>query len=1140
MSTDIRQRLLVQNTLSLKDAYSIAVTMDDARRDNQIFCHSSMQSVAPPIVSAVNDDIESIIESGNQVVSAVSKRACYHCGSSKMHDFKKCNAASLTCYHCGEKGHISRACLRRKQSSSAPQTFKKAVKTRRENSAAVNNLDWVYSLQTGGSDRDSNCINGITFSQVKGNLYKTLLDTGSSKCFVNQSISEFFGVKTYPLAFEVDMAQASNKFEVTQFCKVDVKLFGRVYEDVTLFVMKHLCVDIILGRDFLNLHKRVVFQFDGPKDELIVPGVGYCAVLAANIKSPSLFSSLRSGWKPITTKSRRFNSHDLSFIKSTVERWKEEKTVRLCRSPWRAQCVVVKRDGKPQRLAIDYSQTINLYTEKDGFPIPLIEDIVNKLAVFKFFASFDLKKAYHQVPICESDKSFTAFEAAGELLEFNVIPFGVTNGGPVFQRVMSEIIKEERLVDTVVYFDNIVIGAHSLTDLEIKSAKFKNSIKVRGMTLNETKTVFGVQELNILGFCVGGNMIRPDPERLKPLMELPPPSSGKSLKRVLGLFAYYAKWVPQFSDYIRKLKSVKKFPLGSEELRDFELLKKLIAKAALQAIDETLPFTVECDASDVAISATLNQGGRPVAFMSRSLSGAELMYPSIEKEATAIIESVRKWRHLLLRQHFVLVTDQRSVAFMLDARKRTKIKNAKIMCWRLELASFSYSVRYRPGKLNVGPDALTRVTCATVSDSDSKLLELHQELCCPGITRFWSFVRSKDLPYSLDDIKRCCKNCQTCAELKPKFFVPDKNCLIKSTQPMERLSLDFKGPLPSSSRNRYFLSVIDEYSRYPFCFPCTDTSSTTVIQCLDNLFSLFGTCNYVHTDRGSGFTSKMLKEYLLEKGIASSQTTPYNPQGNGQCERYNGVLWKSIRCALRSRQLPIEKWEVVVPTVLNSIRSLLCTTTGDTPHARFLSFTRRSYYGKSLPAWMTKPGTVLLRKFVRTSKNDDLVQRVKLVEANPTYARIQYPDGRMSNVSLKDLARYPENEYRCSDENGVSNNGSRDRNLHERYPEEGDRNGHERYPEDGQFDRNGHERFPEEGRFDHNGHEQFPEEGNRCPDDGAPFSDVVSENAGRLMSNDQSCVNGGGGISGVAEGNAVPRRSGRLNRGVPPARLEYS
>ena len=102
-------------------------------------------------------------------------------------------------------------------------------------------------------------------------------------------------------------------------------------------------------------------------------------------------------------------------------------------------------------------------------------------------------------------------------------------------------------------------------------------------------------------------------------------------------------------------------------------------------IDETAPFTVETDASDVAISATLNQNGRPVAFMSRMLSGTELFYPSIEKEAQAVIEATRKWRHLLAGKRFSIITDQNVVAYMYDNRKRPKIKNDKIQCWRLEL-----------------------------------------------------------------------------------------------------------------------------------------------------------------------------------------------------------------------------------------------------------------------------------------------------------------------------------------------------------------------------------------------------------------------------------------------------------------------
>ena len=82
----------------------------------------------------------------------------------------------------------------------------------------------------------------------------------------------------------------------------------------------------------------------------------------------------------------------------------------------------------------------------------------------------------------------------------------------------------------------------------------------------------------------------------------------------------------------------------------------------VQAVDETQPFQVETDTSEFALSATLNQNGRPVAFFSRTLNKSELKHASVEKEAAAIVEAVRKWRHYLTGKHFTLITNQKSVA----------------------------------------------------------------------------------------------------------------------------------------------------------------------------------------------------------------------------------------------------------------------------------------------------------------------------------------------------------------------------------------------------------------------------------------------------------------------------------------------
>ena len=95
--------------------------------------------------------------------------------------------------------------------------------------------------------------------------------------------------------------------------------------------------------------------------------------------------------------------------------------------------------------------------------------------------------------------------------------------------------------------------------------------------------------------------MKPEPERLRSLRELPPPTSKKSLQRAMSLFAYYAKRIPRFSDKIARLKAVSTFPLDGGCLKDFQWFKECIENTALHAIDETRPFLVECDASDVAI-----------------------------------------------------------------------------------------------------------------------------------------------------------------------------------------------------------------------------------------------------------------------------------------------------------------------------------------------------------------------------------------------------------------------------------------------------------------------------------------------------------------------------------------------------------
>ena len=217
-------------------------------------------------------------------------------------------------------------------------------------------------------------------------------------------------------------------------------------------------------------------------------------------------------------------------------------------SPWRAQVVVAKdlQNRHKKRLCVDYSNTINIYTELDAYPIPRIDGIVNKLSKYQVFSTFDLKSAYHQIKIKENDKIYTGFEANGRLYQFTCIPFGVKNGVAAFQRKMDGIVEEDNLEGTFPYLDNVLTGGDNQEDHDLKVNKFLESVARRGLTINDLKTVKSVTSLNTLGYCIGNGIIKPDPENLRALQELPPPENLPSLQRALGMFAYYAKCIPQF------------------------------------------------------------------------------------------------------------------------------------------------------------------------------------------------------------------------------------------------------------------------------------------------------------------------------------------------------------------------------------------------------------------------------------------------------------------------------------------------------------------------------------------------------------------------------------------------------------------
>ena len=155
---------------------------------------------------------------------------------------------------------------------------------------------------------------------------------------------------------------------------------------------------------------------------------------------------------------------------------------------------------------------------------------------------------------------------------------------------------------------------------------------------------------------------------------------------------------------------------------------------------------------------------------------------------------------------------------------------------------------------------------------------------------------------------------------------------------MERISIDFKGPLPS--RNKYFLTVIGEYSRFPFVIPfCHSITTSTVIKCLESIFSFCGMSGFVHSNRGSSFMSAELKSYLSNRGIATSHSTPYHPLAMDRSRGITVHMWKSVRLALATSKLPISAVGTGTTRCFTIPYDLYCKQLRTLhPHERFFNF----------------------------------------------------------------------------------------------------------------------------------------------------------------------------------------------------------
>lgn len=409
------------------------------------------------------------------------------------------------------------------------------------------------------------------------------------------------------------------------------------------------------------------------------------------------------------------------------------------KSPYAAPIVCVRKKDGSLRLCIDY-RLLNKKTVPDRHPLPRIQDLIDSLGGYSWFSILDQGKAYHQGFIAEGSRHLTAFITPWGLYEWIRMPFGLTNAPAAFQRSMEEMLDTLRDECCIPYLDDVLCFSQSFEEHVNVLRRVLQALQRHGVKLRPEKCELFRKEVRYVGRLVSENGVRVDPkdvEAVQALKEKTPQTVG-DVRRLLGFLSYYRAYVQDFSRIARPLYEIlqvksnpsppkpargktkgpqlpSRTPVEwtSEHQQILECLINILTNPPVLAYpDFDHPFILHTDASQQGLGAVLyqNQGGkmRVVAYGSRTLTPAEQSYHlhSGKLEFLALKWAVcDKFRdYLFYAPHFVVYTDNNPLTYVMSTAKLNAVGHR----WVGQLADFRFEIRYKPGRLNVDADTLSR------------------------------------------------------------------------------------------------------------------------------------------------------------------------------------------------------------------------------------------------------------------------------------------------------------------------------------------------------------------------------------------------------------------------------------------------
>jgi hypothetical protein len=423
---------------------------------------------------------------------------------------------------------------------------------------------------------------------------------------------------------------------------------------------------------------------------------------------------LEPGAKPAFKGMYRLSPRERQEMQTQVRELLAKGLIQPSTSPFGAPILfVTKKDGS-MRMCIDY-RALNKITVRNGYPLPRIDDLLDKLAHARVFSSLDLQSGYHQIRIKPSDVPTTAFRTPLGHFEFKVLPFGLTNAPATFQSQMDKTFRDY-IYDgkfVLVYLDDILIYSRTEEEHAVHLRLVLERLRESEFKAKRSKCEFGMAEVAFLGHRVGADGIKVDPDKVKAVESWPTPETQTHVRSFLGLANYFRRFLNGYASVVRPLNELLKKDVTwcwtSACEAAFQAVKAaLVSAPILRAPDENKPYEIVCDASGFGLGAVLLQDGHPVAFESRALTKPEIKYHATDREFLAVVYALSKWRcYVHGSRPFTVVTDHSPLIWF--EKKPAENFSSRQARWLEFIQGFGSALvwKYRPGINNVA-DPLSR------------------------------------------------------------------------------------------------------------------------------------------------------------------------------------------------------------------------------------------------------------------------------------------------------------------------------------------------------------------------------------------------------------------------------------------------